>query len=1286
MRFHVLRPHAQGGIGKVSVAFDAELQREVALKQIKPERADDADSRARFLLEAEVTGRLEHPGIVPVYGLGIDDHGRPFYAMRFVRGTSLDEAIRQYHRADGDARRDAHVHALELRQLLDRFADVCHTVAYAHSRGVLHRDLKPANILLGPFNESLVVDWGLAKVFTRLHASEKVAPEAAMPTPHTSGHLAEDWDDSIPAGGLTPAAARGAASDAGAPLGVSSSTDTAAGVAFGTPAFMSPEQAEGRLDQLGPASDVYSLGAVLYTLLSGRAPFEYVWCDVTALFDRVRLGEFPPPRKVNARVPQALEAVCLRAMARRPEDRYASAEDLAAEIERWLADEPVMSYREPAPARLARWGRRHKPIVAGLAALLVTAVAALSAGIVLVGREQHKTEIQRREAVQQRELATQKAESLRRRDAVSRVNLAYREFLDDNVALADELLAGCPVDLREWEWEYAHRLGHSELKTFAGSSLGHDVWSVAFSADGALLASGSGPWSQGGTGQTGELVVRSVQTGLEVFALRGLIGAVQSLAFSPDGRQLAAAWGCTGKNQGANLATFDIPSGRKAWERSERGLHVLSLAYSPDGRTIACGCGLFNDYTTIGFGRLRGAASGEPVGPPITGGPGGVLSVSFAPDGRSLALASRDVVDICDLKSTARPVVHSLRGHVNFVYAVAFSPDGRKLATGGWDKTIHLWDPATGAHLQTLLGHRGFVRSLAFSADSAQLVSGSEDRSVRRWNLDGGDENAAFHGHTGFVHCVAFGPDGALAASGGRDGTVKLWPAAAPDTQVTFRNSAGWVGTVALAPDGRRAASAHNGNVRIWDPRTGEELHRLTAPRGLLGHIALVFSPDGTTLAASGHGTSVNLWDTTTWARRRTLEGHAAWVSDADFSPDGKVLAASCEDGTIRLWDVTEGTTVWTIKGHQTAVNALTFAPDGRRLASAGEDHKAKVWDASSGSLLTEFSGHATGVRDLAFAPVGQQIASVGGTYRDPPPAEVMLWDSLTGRQTGTLKGHTSLVYAVACFPGGRRLATASDDRTIKLWDIATGEDVFTLCGHTSGVVSLAISRDGRQIVSGSIDYAAKTWSTANPDRETAAELSLRRAAVERVQSLFARHLLKTDVIDALNAERSLSPTLRAAALEIAGRRVENASGLYEAAWLTVVRPASRPDAYRLAVRRLEAACTVIAEDPERLAQYQQALALALYRAGQPSRAIEIIDALATAGEKPSPDPAPLILAVTAMANEQLGDNSRARAARDLLRRVVQTDKWANDQEAQVLFREADQVVSAADSDERPGR
>ncbi len=1289
MRFHILRPHAQGGIGKVSVALDAELQREVALKQIKPERADDNDSRARFVREAEVTGRLEHPGIVPVYGLGNDDKGRPFYAMRFVRGISFEEAIAQFHRADADPRRDPHERTRALRHLLDRFADVCQTVAYAHSQGVLHRDLKPANILLGPFNESLVVDWGLAKVLDAGSGDPSGTASAPQPgrvtgedKPDRPGPRADrpsrrrDVDAAGPSRGGAP------------PLEFSSSTETAAGTAFGTPAYMSPEQAEGRVDQLGPTSDIYSLGAMLYTLLTGHAPFESVWCDVTALLERVKLGEFPPPRQVNPRVPHALQAVCMKAMARRAEDRYASASALAEEIGHWLADDPVSAYREPAPARLARWGRRHKSIVTGAAALLITAVVALSAGVILVGREQHRTELQRRRADEQRILAiaksheaNQKAEDLRRRDAVSRVNLAYREYLDDNVALADELLDGYPADLRAWEWSYARRLGHSDLKTWVASGQALDVWCVAFSPDGTRIAAGSGPWGQPGEGRTGELMVRDIHTGTSVLSARRLAGAVQALAYSPDGRTLAAAHGFDGKDGGSVLILFDSQSGRELWRANERGVQILALAFAPDGRTIATGCGHFNEYSASGFARLRDARTGGALGEPIAGSPGGVLGLAFAPDGRQIAMSGRDVVDLWDISGPVRSVARQLRGHVNFVYAVAYSPDGRRLATGGWDQTIRIWDRQTGRHLDTLIGHRGFVRGLAFSPDGRQLISGSEDKSVRRWDLDGLGANAAFHGHTGFVHCVAFGPDGVLAASGSLDGTVKVWPAAAPDSQVTFRNSSGWVGTLAFAPDGHRIATAHNGNIRIWDPRTGEELNRIMGRRGLLAHIGLAFSPDGRTLAADGPDGSLFFWDTATWTRR-VPEATPSPISDAAFSPDGSVLATCSEDGTIRLWDVARGAIVRTMSGHPGGAKALAFAPDGRTIATGGEDRIVRVWDASTGEPIQALTGHATGVQDLAYAPDGRHIASVGGSYHGPTPAEVKLWEWPLGREAGAFHGHTGLVTAVAFFPDGRRLATASDDRTVKLWDVQTRDEVLTLRGHTSGVVSLAISGDGLQVASGSIDYTARIWTIESPEGEAAFERSLRRAAVERVQSLFARHMLKSRVLAELEAEQPPSP-LRGAAMEIANRRAENASGLFEAAWLTIGRPIGQPDDYRLALERIQAACRVVADDPERLAEYRHKLALALYRAGQPATALETLHDLAVAAPRQPAEP--LDLAVTVMAKHRLGRDQDARVALDRLQSLSKTERWAHNEEALAFLREAEGVMKAAsDTQDRP--
>ena len=404
-RYRTLRPHAKGGLGEVSVAEDTELNREVALKVIQPQYAHDEGSRTRFVLEAEVTGGLEHPGIVPVYGLGHYEDGRPFYAMRFIRGDSLKEAADQFHhqtkREDDGGRREEEVTTVHVspsydsvafRRLLGRFVDVCNAVAYAHSRGVLHRDLKPGNIMLGKYGETLVVDWGLAKV--------KGRDDATMVDGETT---------------LNPRSGSGSAR-------------TQMGRAMGTPSYMPPEQAAGNLDQIGPASDVYSLGATLYYLLAGQPPISS--SNLEDVLTKVRAGDFQPPRRLRHSIPRPLESICMKAMATSPADRYESPQSLADDVERFLADEPVEAHAERLVSRLRRWMRKHPTSVAALVMLALglsgIALVQFRANRVLSGKN---NQLQ----VAQQQTATARDRAQRRGDLAVEAIDRFRTAVEDNV-------------------------------------------------------------------------------------------------------------------------------------------------------------------------------------------------------------------------------------------------------------------------------------------------------------------------------------------------------------------------------------------------------------------------------------------------------------------------------------------------------------------------------------------------------------------------------------------------------------------------------------------------------------------------------------------------------------------------------------------------------------------------------------------------------------------------------------------------------------------------------------
>ncbi|BBM86344.1 hypothetical protein UABAM_04730 [Candidatus Uabimicrobium amorphum] len=439
-------------------------------------------------------------------------------------------------------------------------------------------------------------------------------------------------------------------------------------------------------------------------------------------------------------------------------------------------------------------------------------------------------------------------------------------------------------------------------------------------------------------------------------------------------------------------------------------------------------------------------------------------------------------------------------GDTSEVNSVAFSPDGKTLASGSDDKTVRLWDVATGKEIHKITGHTYSVNSVTFSPDGKTLASGSRDKTVRLWDVATGKEIHKITGHTSEVNSVAFSPDGKTLASGSRDKTVRLWDVATGKEIHKITGHTSEVNSVAFSPDGKTFASCSgNSNfsndehkdytVRLWDVATGKEIHKITGHTDSVNSVA--FSPDGETFASGSHDTTVALWDVATGKEITKITGHTSWVRSVAFSPDGKTLASGSVDETVRLWDVATGKLITKITGHANDVNSVAFSPDGKTLAS-GSDRTVRLWDIVTGKEITKITGHTKGIRSLAFSPDGKTLASSGSH-----DTTVVLWDIVTRKEIHKITGHTSYVNSVAFSPDGKTLASGSVDRTVRLWDVATGKQITKITGHTYSVWSVAFSPDGKTLASGSLDETVRLWDVA-----TGKEITKITGHTDRVNSV----------------------------------------------------------------------------------------------------------------------------------------------------------------------------------------
>jgi eukaryotic-like serine/threonine-protein kinase len=661
-RFRIIRRHARGGLGEVFVAVDPELDRQVALKELRAYHAHDPLSQARFLLEARLTGRLEHPGIVPVYGLGRYPDGRPYYAMRFIEGETLGRAIERFH-GEKDTSREPARREIAFRRLLRSLIDACNAVAYAHSRGVVHRDLKPDNIMLGRFGETLVVDWGLAKSLSSTEPGRPTDTGLAPQSPDDSPFL------------------------------------TRPGSALGTPQYMSPEQASGDLDRVGPASDVYGLGATLYCLLVGHGPFSEG--EIADVLQRVRRGIFPSPRRLRRLIDPALEAACLKAMSVNPEDRYPTPTALAEEIEAWLADVRYRAEHERALGDVKR----------SLARLAIERAGRLfehgmtSDGMLWLARALENI------TADSPELDRAVRASLGGWHAGSRPverTLTHREAVHAVAFSPDgRRLATACADRTARLWDVA-------TGAQLAAPIGHDanVLAVTFSPDGRLAAT---------AGSDGVLRLCDAMTGAPVGDDGRYDAPATAVRFSPDGSRLAAA------ASDGTMRLWDASTGTRLgeWPRPEADIRALAL--SPDGRRLLGGC-------RDGRVRLWDTGDGALLIEMLHGSAAEVVAVAFDPDGRSIASACSNGNARLWHVDTGRPIGEPM-SHRAPVECLAFHPDGTLVATGCRDGTARMWDAGTGLAVGPPLEHRGAVLDLAFSPDGRRLATACTDAMARCWRV-----------------------------------------------------------------------------------------------------------------------------------------------------------------------------------------------------------------------------------------------------------------------------------------------------------------------------------------------------------------------------------------------------------------------------------------------------------------------------------------------------------------------------------------------------------------------